>query len=97
MTTDSVGCRDVVEDGVTGYLCKPRDASDLADKMERIARMSPTEREVMGWRGRAKIEREFDEQIVIDKYLSAIESLLTRKHSETLNSAKRSGSANLNR
>ncbi len=88
VTTDSVGCRDVVEDGVNGYLCKPRDASDLAVKMERIARMSPREREVMGSFGRVKIEREFDEQIVIDKYLSAIESVLAKKPSETSSSAK---------
>lgn len=81
VTTDSVGCRDVVDDGVNGYLCKPKDASDLADKMERIVRVSPAEREVMGSLGRVKIEREFDEQIVIDKYLSAIEAVLDRKSS----------------
>lgn len=81
VTTDSVGCRDVVDDGVNGYLCKPKDVSDLADKMERIVRMSPAEREVMGSLGRAKIEREFDEKIVIEKYLSAIEEALARKMS----------------
>lgn len=79
VTTNSVGCRDVVDDGVNGYLCKPKDASDLADKMERIVRMSPAEREAMGSRGRVKIEREFDEQIVIDKYLSAIQEVLAKK------------------
>jgi glycosyltransferase involved in cell wall biosynthesis len=82
VTTDSVGCRDVVDDGVNGYLCKPRDASDLAAKMERIVRMSPVEREIMGASGRKKIEREFDEQIVIKKYLFAIEALLAEKPSE---------------
>jgi glycosyltransferase involved in cell wall biosynthesis len=84
VTTDSVGCRDVVDDGVNGYLCKPKDASDLADKMERIVSMSPAEREAMGLLGRVKIEREFDEQIVIDKYLSAIDAVLTNKNPETL-------------
>ncbi len=80
ITTDSVGCRDVVDDGVNGYLCRPRDASDLADKMERMMSMSQTEREAMGLRGREKIEREFDEKIVIDKYLSAIEAVLGKKN-----------------
>ncbi len=79
ITTDSVGCRDVVDDGVNGYLCRPRDASDRADKMERIIIMSQAEREVMGQRGREKVEREFDEKIVIDKYLAAIEAVLARK------------------
>ena len=76
ITTDFVGCRDVVDDGVNGFLCRPRDASDLADKMERMIGMSFTEREAMGLRGREKVEREFDEKIVISKYLEAIEALL---------------------
>lgn len=81
VTTDSIGCRDVVDDGVNGFLCKPKDASDLADKMRRIVSMSPAEREFMGLRGREKVEREFDERIVIDKYISAIETVLAKKPS----------------
>jgi glycosyltransferase involved in cell wall biosynthesis len=79
VTTDSVGCRDVVDDGVNGFLCKPKDACDLADKMRRIVSMSPAEREFMGLRGREKVESEFDEQIVIDKYISAIEAVRAKK------------------
>ena len=82
VTTDSVGCRDTVDNGVNGYLCKPKDASDLADKMEQIVSMPPSERETMGLRGREIVEREFDEQIVIDKYLAAIEAVLAKKPSE---------------
>ena len=82
ITTDAVGCREVVDDGVNGLLCKPKDALDLADKMEQIISMSHYEREEMGRRGREKVRREFDEQIVIKKYLSAIEAVLTTKFSE---------------
>lgn len=74
VTTDAVGCREVVDDGVNGYLCRIKDAMDLADKIEKIITLSPEEREVMGLRGRGKVEREFDEQIVIGKYLAAIET-----------------------
>lgn len=79
VTTDAVGCREVVDDGINGYLCKPKDASDLADKMEWIVSISHAQRETMGLRGREKVEREFDEQIVIDKYLSAIAEVLAKK------------------
>lgn len=79
VTTDSVGCRDVVDDGVNGYLCKPKDASDLADKMGQIVSISPIEREAMGLRGREKVERQFDEEIVIRKYLDAIECAISKK------------------
>jgi len=73
ITTDAVGCREVVDDGVNGYLCKVRDAGHLADKMEKMLTLSPEQRSEMGRRGRAKMEAEFDEQIVIKKYLAAIE------------------------
>jgi glycosyltransferase involved in cell wall biosynthesis len=89
ITTDSVGCRDVVDDGVNGFLCRPKDASDLADKMARMIDISYAEREAMGLRGREKVEREFDEKIVIDKYLAAIEAVLARKYvAELPNSPK---------
>ena len=73
ITTDSVGCRDVVDDGVNGFLCRPKDAFDLAEKMHQMFTMSPSVREAMGLRGRKKVEADFDEEIVIRKYLQAIE------------------------
>jgi glycosyltransferase involved in cell wall biosynthesis len=72
ITTNAVGCRDVVEEEVNGYLCKPRDSLDLALKMERMLQLSQEERLNMGKRGRKKIELEFDEQIVINRYLNSI-------------------------
>ncbi len=80
VTTDAVGCREVVDDSVNGFLCRPRDALDLAEKMEKISKLSLEEREVMGQRGRLKVELEFDESIVIQKYLTAISNVaLNRK------------------
>ena len=75
ITTEAVGCRDVVEDGVTGYLCRVRDGVDLAAKMERMLALTDAQRALMGARGRAKMERQFDERIVIDKYLQTIETI----------------------
>ena len=74
ITTDTVGCREVVDDGVNGFLCRVRDAHDLAKKMEQILALSWKERSEMGRRGREKVEREFDERIVIDRYLEVISS-----------------------
>lgn len=79
ITTDAVGCRDVVDDGKTGFLCRVKDTADLADKMERIILMTPDERVAMGIAGRRKMEREFDEQIVIDRYMDVIEQVRKTK------------------
>lgn len=75
VTTDSVGCREVVDNGVNGFLCVPKDAHDLAEKLMLMASLSSTERTEMGLRGRKKVEAEFSEHIVISKYLSAIEEI----------------------
>lgn len=72
ITTDAVGCREVVNDGVNGFLCKVRDADSLADAMQRMVDLTPLQRDSMGRQGRAKMEREFDEQIVIGRYLAVI-------------------------
>jgi glycosyltransferase involved in cell wall biosynthesis len=77
VTTDTVGCKDVVDDGVNGFLCKVKDADDLADKIEKIILMSHQERISMGLKSREKVEREFDEKIVIEKYLFAIKEILS--------------------
>ncbi len=74
ITTDNVGCRDVVEDGVTGFLVKPNNSEDLAEKMERMLNLSETERQEMGRKSREKIIREFDERLVLKEY----DALLTR-------------------
>lgn len=83
VTSDVVGCRDAIDDGVTGLLCKVKDPVSLAQKMQDIFLMTPTQRNTMGAAGRHKIEREFDERIVIQKYLQALESLVMPSHVST--------------
>ena len=81
ITTDAPGCRDAVDDGLTGFLCRTRDAEDLADKMLTMMEMERPNVEAMGLRGRDKMIREFDEQIVIAGYLDAV-SLVSKAAAE---------------
>jgi glycosyltransferase involved in cell wall biosynthesis len=73
VATDVPGCREVVEDQVTGFLCRPRNYLDLADKLELMLNLSTEERQAMGAKGRAKIEKEFDQSLVFDLYLNAVQ------------------------
>lgn len=75
ITTDASGCRSTVDDGTNGYLCAMRDAGDLQDKIEKMIALSPQERSDMGRAGRAKMEREFDETFVIEKYIELVKEL----------------------
>lgn len=76
VTTDNVGCRETVSDGVNGFLCEPRCSASLAQKLEQITKLTHVQRLEMGLKSRQKIETEFDERIVIAKYLDAVQSCL---------------------
>lgn len=75
VTTDTVGCRDAVEHGLNGLLCRVADAHDLADKMQTMLAMTDAERESMGLAGRRKMELEFDEKIVIGRYRQVLDEV----------------------
>jgi len=74
ITTDTVGCRNVVDHGVNGYLCEPRSWEDLKLKMEMFLKLEHDARVEMGRESREKIVREFDDKIVINKYLNLLRS-----------------------
>ncbi len=76
IATDVPGCREIVENGINGYLCNVKDSKDLEDKMLKMLNLSSNKRKEMGLNSRKKMEKEFDEQIVIDKYLSSIKAIL---------------------
>ncbi len=80
ITTDSVGCRDAVDDGVSGFLCRPRDAVDLARQMLRLLATPPALQREMGRAGRRKMEREFDETRVIEAYRQRVQAIKDREN-----------------
>ena len=73
ITTDAVGCREVVDDEINGLLVPVKDAPALARAMERMIN-NPEMRKSMGKAGRKKVEREFDEKIVIKKILKTYDT-----------------------
>jgi galacturonosyltransferase len=72
ITTDRAGCREVIDDGVNGFIVRQQDSQDLIDKIERFLGLSVQKREAMGRLGRGKVEREFDREIVVRKYQEEI-------------------------
>ena len=54
ITTDTAGCREVVEDGITGFLVPLRDAKKLAEAMQELVELSSEGRAAMGKAGREK-------------------------------------------
>ncbi|MFW5995098.1 MAG: glycosyltransferase family 4 protein [Spirochaetia bacterium] len=75
ITTDIPGARDVVEDGRSGYLCRPRDPNDLADKLEEFLLLASDQRRAMGEAGRRHVETHYDENLVIEAYRKELAAL----------------------
>ena len=76
VTTNAVGCKEVVDDGMNGFLCEVKSGKDLASKIQKIIELSTDDMEMMGKKGREKVIKEFDERIVIQKYLKAVGELI---------------------
>jgi hypothetical protein len=62
---------------VNGLLCKLKDANDLAAKMNTMAHFTDETLESFGQSGRLKMEAEYNESIVINKYLGTLADLRT--------------------
>lgn len=81
ITTDRPGCREIIDDGVNGFICKQQDSADLIEKIERFLALTHAEREQMGLMARKKVEREFDRNIVIEKYLMELQGIAANNFS----------------
>jgi len=62
---------------VTGYLVETRDKLSLYASIVKFLKLSEKERKIMGMKSRAKMVKEFDEEIVISKYINAIDRAIS--------------------
>ncbi len=76
ITSDNVGCREVIQHGENGYVCKAKDPESLAYWMEAMIHSPFEMREQMGKKGRELVNAKFNEQIIIDHYMAVLESSL---------------------
>lgn len=72
ITSNNRGCKEVVVNGNTGFLCNVHDPFDLADKMEKILNLSIEERTRLGRNGRALVIKKFNIRNVIDEYIATL-------------------------
>lgn len=66
ITTDTIGCREVIEDGVSGFVVPLCDAEAIADALEKLV-SDPALRRRMGSAARERTERMFADTIIADK------------------------------
>jgi glycosyltransferase involved in cell wall biosynthesis len=76
IATDTAGCREVIRDGVNGYLCRNKDGADLAEKMEKYYHLPAADKRQMGIEGRNRIMEHYTKEIVAEIYLRKISTLI---------------------
>ena len=73
ITSDIPGCREAVEDGVSGYLCPTKDVDALCDAMRRFAELPENRQAEMGRRGRTRMEQKFSKTAVVAETIKHLE------------------------
>lgn len=72
IASNVTGCRELIDEGINGYLCEVKDTISLAGKMKKILELSSDDLLKMGNAGREKMIREFDEEKIIQIYMKEI-------------------------
>ena len=75
VTTDAIGCKECVDEGINGFKVPIKDAKSLAEAIDKLLSDSNL-REEMGKASRLKAEKEFDVNQVIQKHLDIYQSIL---------------------
>lgn len=75
ITTDRPGCKEVIDDGVNGYVVKAQDNEDVLQKMEMFVKLPYNNKVEMGLAGREKVVNTFNRQIIVDKYLEIVRNI----------------------
>jgi len=78
ITTNTVGCREVVKNGKNGFLVAIKDSKSLADNIEYLLN-HVDERKIMGENGRILAIKEFDVKQVVKQYLELYKQLSKRE------------------
>jgi glycosyltransferase involved in cell wall biosynthesis len=78
VTTDIPGCKDVVDDGKTGYLVPQGDVESLVAAIETLA-AAPELRRKMGLEGRRKVQLRFGEELIVTQMMAIYREALSRR------------------
>lgn len=80
IATDVPGCREVVQPGLNGLLCEPKNSKNLAMQMESIINMPTDHLRNMARLSRQIVQERFDENLVITAYLKALQNLIPKSN-----------------
>lgn len=74
ITTNNVGCNQVIQHDHNGLVVKEKNVDDLVAAMTKMIDIGPMKRKQMGTNGRKLVEEKFDDKIVVEKYLQLLKA-----------------------
>lgn len=77
IATNISGCREIFEEGVTGFGCEAKSGESLTEALQKFLNLSREEKARMGRRAREKMEREFDRNKVVAAYYKEIKEIVS--------------------
>lgn len=75
ITTNRSGCKEIVEDGKTGFIVPIKATEQLKNMVEKFINLPYQDRKIIGINARNKMKKEFDRNIVINTYLDQIDKI----------------------
>ncbi len=78
ITTDRSGCREVVLDGVNGYMVSEKNEGELIAAIRKFIELPASEKSVMGAKAREYVKKNYDRDIVVSAYMEEIHAAESR-------------------
>ena len=72
------GAPEIILDGITGWLFKPNDVDDLAEKINVALNISENERNKMAIESSQRIKMKFDNNFMCNKTINLYQELINR-------------------
>lgn len=82
VATNVTGCKEVVVDGVTGFLCEPRNSQSLADALNRLLELNETALAEMGKAAREFVRETYSNEKVFTRYHQTIAEISRQDRSD---------------
>ena len=84
ITTNRAGCREVVDNGKTGFIVPAQEEQAFLKAVEKFLALPWEKRKQMGLNARTKVEKEFDRQLVVKAYVNELKNLLKSDNSSPI-------------